>query len=71
MRYSMLFAAALLSGVSAFAIAPAHAGQNDQADQTAPKRHHRHAATGSDRLDLLEHQVELQSQAIKAQSDAI
>lgn len=45
--------------------------QDAGATTDAPKKHHHHEATGSDRLDLLERQVQLQAQQMKDQSEQI
>jgi phosphate-selective porin OprO and OprP len=70
MRLTKILAAGFLSGASVLALVPAHAATNDagaQDDSTAVKKHHHHAApsTGSDRLELLERQVEQQQQEIQ------
>ncbi len=66
MRLTKILAAGLLSGASA--LVPARAATNDavaQDNSTVVKKHHRHADAGSDRLELLERQLEQQQQEIQ------
>ena len=60
----------LLLGTAACALLTGQALAQDAATD-APKKHHHHATTGSDRLDLLEKQVQLQAQQMKDQSEEI
>src|SRR5579863_3944732 len=74
-QMTKILATWLLSGVSIIALGPAFAadsqGQPPAQDSSVTPPTHHHKPRRSDRLDLLEKQVELQAQAIKQQSEEI